>query len=113
MQTEFIKTKPQYIPDGYTLESEIDIGGFYQLYYTNKENNSIEYHQEFYYKNIKHINTEGVEYENLLINSYEAIFYNKNGTNMIVFADETYMYTIYGHVSREELIKIAESIKIK
>ena len=64
-----------------------------------------------YYKNIRHINTEGVEYEDLYINSYDGVFYNKNGTNTLVFADETYMYTVYGQVSRDELIKMAESIK--
>ena len=111
MQIEFVKTAPQYIPEGYSVESEIEVDGFYQINYNNNENNLIVYYQELYYKNIRHINTEGVEYVDLYINSYDGVFYNKNGTNTLVFADETYMYTVYGQVSRDELIKMAESIK--
>ena len=110
---EFIKTSPEYIPDGYTVESEMDFGGIYQIIYNNKDNNPIDYYQEFYYKNTFHINTENVEYEKIYINAYEGVFYNKKGVNMLIFADETYMYTIYGRVTKDELIKIAESIKIE
>ena len=53
------------------------------------------------------------EYEKIFINSYEGMFYNKNSVNTLVFADDTYMYTIYGQISKDELIKIAESIKTK
>lgn len=112
-QVEFVKTAPQYIPGGYTVESEIDIGGLYQINYNNNENNPIVYGQELYYGSINHINTEDVEYEKIFINSYEGVFYNKNSVNTLVFADDTYMYTIYGQISKDELIKIAESIKTK
>ncbi len=112
-QVEFVKNPPQYVPNGYTVESEMDLGGFYQINYNNEENNPIVFYQEFYYKNHSNINTENVDYEKILINSYEGIFYKNNGLNSVVFANETYLYRIYGQVSREELIKIAESIKIK
>ena len=111
-EIEFVKTVPEYIPDGYKVESEIEIDGLYQVYYINREKNSIDYCQELYCGTIKRINTEDIEYQDLLINSYEGVFYN-NGMNTVVFADETYMYTVYGQVSKDELIKIAESIKIK
>lgn len=106
----FIKASPQYIPQGYTVESEIDVFGVYQIYYTDKNNNTIDYHQEFGNLNTLQINTENVEYENITINSYDGVFYN-NGSNTIVFADETYLYKVYGQISKDELIKIAESIK--
>jgi len=57
------------------------------------------------------LDTEGVEYEKIYINSFEGIKYEKNGVNKVIFADETYMYSIYGQVPFEELMKIAESIK--
>ncbi len=112
-QEILIKNAPQYIPEGYTLESEMDLGGIYQINYNNKENNPIVFGQEIYYKNIFRINTENVDYEKILINSFEGVFYNKKGINTVIFADETYLYKIYGQVSKEEIIKIAESIKIK
>lgn len=112
MQTEFIKTTPEYVPEGYTVESVIDVLGVYQITYNNKENNPIVYSQEFGNRNISHINTEDVEYEEIFVNSYEGVFYNINGANTIFFANETYLYKVYGQISKDELIKIAESIKI-
>ena len=111
-QAKLVKNAPQYIPTGYTVESEMDLDGIYQINYNSKENIPVVYVQEFNYKNIFRINTENVDYEKIFINSYEGIFYKNNGLNSVVFANETYLYRIYGQVSREELIKIAESIKI-
>lgn len=109
----FVKAAPQYIPEGYTAEPQIDEFGLYQIIYNNEENTPIVYYQEFGNLNTLRVNTENVDFEKILINSYEGIFSFKNGVNKIIFADETYMYTIYGDVSREELIKITESIKIE
>lgn len=106
----FIKAAPQYIPEDYIVESEVDVFGLYKITYNN-QNNHITYSQEFGKLNTIQINTENVEYDNITINSYEGVFYN-NGENTIVFADENYMYTVCGHISKDELIKIAESIKI-
>ena len=111
IQVEFVKTAPLYIPDGYTVETEVDIDGLYQITYNNQKNAFINYNQVFSDGTIYNVNTENVDYDKINVNSFEGIKYNKNGANKIVFADETYMYTIYGKISFEELIKMAESIK--
>ena len=110
-QSELVKTAPTYIPEGYIIELEVDTGGLYKIKYTTQENDIINYNQKFGYGTINNVNTEDIEYENIYINSLEGVKYIKNGINTVVFADETYMYTIYGQVPFEELIKMAESIK--
>lgn len=110
-QYDIVKTAPQYIPEGYTLESEMETGGVYRIIYSNLENIAIDYIQKINFGTINNVNTEEVEYTKIKINSFEGIKYIKNGINTVVFADETYMYTVYGQVPFDELIKMAESIK--
>lgn len=110
-QVELIKTAPQYVPESYVVESELDSGMIYKITYNNQEDIPINYNQKISFRTVFNINTEDVEYEKITINYLDGIKYVKNGINTIVFADETYMYTVYGQVSMEELIKMAESIK--
>lgn len=112
-QVEFVKSAPQYIPEGYTLESEMETGIAYKIIYRNIDNVSINYIQKINFGTIANVNTEDIEYEKIIINSFEGLKYVKNTINTVVFADETYMYSVYGQVSFDELIKMAESIKIK
>lgn len=111
-QNDIVKKAPQYIPEGYALKTELDLGGLYKINYINQDNNSIDYIQKINFGTIYNIDTEDIKYEKININSFEGIKYVKNGINTVVFADETYMYTVYGQISFDELIKMAESIKI-
>ena len=79
--------------------------------YYNKDKNSIDYIQKISFGAINNVNTEDVEYENISIGSLKGIKYINNGINTVVFADKTYMYTVYGKLPFEELVKMAESIK--
>lgn len=110
VQDDIVKAVPQYIPEGYTLESEVDSGIFYKVIYINQENVFISYNQKINFGTIYNVDTEDIEYDTININSLEGIKYIKNGINTVVFADKNYIYTIYGHVSFDELIKMAESI---
>lgn len=113
VQVEFVKIAPTYVPEGYIIESEVDIDGLYQIKYKNQDSNSIEYIQKFTYGTIHNVNTEDIEYQNIYINALGGIKYIKNGINTVIFADENYMYTVSGGISFDELIQIAESIKIE
>lgn len=110
-QDDIVKNLPLYIPEGYMLSNEMDIGVLYQVTYTNQDGNSIDYIQKINFGTIYNVDTEDIEYERINIKSFEGIKYNKNRINKVVFADATYMYDISGQVSFDELIKIAESIK--
>lgn len=110
---ELVKSEPQYIPDGYTVDTILDSGGMYRIIYNNEEGVPINYNQKISFRTVLNINTEDVDYEEININSLDGIKYVKNGINTVVFADDTYMYTINGQVSFDEIIKMAESIKTK
>ena len=109
-QDDIVKAVPQYIPEGYTLESEVDSGIFYRIIYSSQDKNTIDYVQQINFGTFYNVDTEDNEYEKININYFEGIKYVKNRINTVVFADETYLYTIQGQISFEELIKMAESI---
>jgi len=111
-QPELVKAAPTYVPEGYIIESEVDIDGLYKIEYSSQGKiGFIRYNQKFGDGTINNLDTEDIEYEKININFFEGIKYNKNGVNKVVFVDETYMYTVYGEISFEELIKMSESIK--
>lgn len=112
-QYDIVKTAPQYIPESYDIETEMDLGVLYQITYNNQDGNSIDYIQKINFGTIYNVDREDIEYERINIKSFDGIKYVKNGINTVVFADGTYMYTVYGKISFDELIKMAESIKIE
>lgn len=105
-----VKTSPQYIPEGYVSEEEISSETVYRIVY-NSGDSTIDYRQRMNFSTFYNIDTEDIEYEKIIVNSFDGIKYVKNGINSVVFADETYMYTINGQVPFDELIKMARSIK--
>ncbi|MBQ8202734.1 MAG: DUF4367 domain-containing protein [Clostridia bacterium] len=110
-EVEFVKTAPKYVPEDYSVESELETEVLYRIIYNNIDNNAIDYMQTVNLGTIANVNTESIAYERISIYSCEGMKYVKNGINAVVFADETYLYTIQGQVSFDELIKMAESIK--
>ena len=104
--------KPNYIPDGYILESEYnDIMGYQAMYVNN--DSSIMYMQLVNDESVVQANTENVTYENIIINGLDAISYYNKGVNTIILSTNKYVYTVEGSISKDILIKIAESINIK
>ena len=106
--------EPKYIPEQYALEYNFEDDVVYQARYFNSDRSSmIFYMQAMNDEGILQANTESVEYEDILINDYSAIYYFNKGTNTIILSGERYIFTIEGTIDKEELFKIAESIDIK
>ncbi len=59
------------------------------------------------------IDTEETELETIAINGCEGFFYSNKGINNILWNDGYYGFIISSSIHKEEIIKIAESIKIK
>ena len=107
----FIKLSPQYITDGFILESEVEVdSNIYKKVYSSNDSSFIIYTQSIATQNLTGINTENITYEKIYIGTFEAITYSKNDTFTIIFTDNYYTYKIYSTLPKEELIKIAESI---
>lgn len=110
-QNSFEKVAPQYVPDGYIVQEEQEFLSSYQVTYINDENNTIDYDQTINSGTTYNTDTENISYEEININSLEGIAYVKNGFSTVIFADETYFYTLVGEISIDEIIKMAESIQ--
>ena len=107
---EFETMLPQYIPEGYEAQEPIIDDNLYTLIYKNDDCNLI-YKQRYENLWLLQMNTESIEYEKMYINEIECVFYENNGTNFLIFNSDDYTFSIEGNVSKEELIKIAESIE--
>lgn len=109
----FEKATPAYIPEGYILDFEIDEASIYQARYFNADKTSnITYMQLFSDESILQADTENVSYNEIEINNYKAVSYSNKGTNVVIFGTDDYVFTIEGTIDIDELIRIAESIKI-
>lgn len=104
---------PSYIPKGYTLTEEVDdMRSMYFLYYTNEKGQEISIEQ-FTLSVSMAVDTEGITTEEITINGMKGIIYSKRGLTTIIINDNYYVHLISGYESREELIKVAESLNIK
>lgn len=110
--TEFKVMLPQYIPEGYEIINQNDYGNSYVCEYICN-NKTLIYTQESNSFSKITVDTEKIIYNRAYINSLEGVYYENKKINCIVFSDGTYSFSISGCLSKEELIKIAESIEIK
>ena len=76
-----------YIPNGFEL---LD-------YYESKD----IYSYEFY-------NTENYNYEKVIINNIEYIFYHNINSHGVIWNNNQYIFSIDSNLSKEEILKIAE-----
>ncbi len=102
---------PAYIPEGYTLDIEINTPPVYQArYFNDDKTRCFTYTQIIDDGTTLRTNTENVTYENIYINNYEGIIYSNKGNNTVIFNTDEYAFSFTGTISKDELVKIAESI---
>lgn len=112
--TEFVKIKPEYIPDGFEVERDIYTEGLiYSIIYRDSDNRSITYTQQIPDNSGMDADTENSVLKTIYINSYEGIVYENKESYTLLFANENYYFSITSKIDVEELQKIAESIPIE
>lgn len=111
--TEFKRVEPQYLPEGFILSRDISDDYICYIIYNNSDGKVISYSQYINDGAPISVDTEGIETKSVYINGLEGIMYENKGINKIVFGDENYFYEIKGQTSKEELLKIAESIPLE
>lgn len=107
----FVPIEPSYIPDGYVLEHKEQTFSNLLCIYSDGNGNKIHYRQRAYLNITMNIDTETTHHENILINNNEAVYYEKYNTSNIIFNNGEYIFVISSQLTKEEIIKIAESIK--
>lgn len=108
---DFEVITPQFIPTDFIPSEPSKTENGYMCTYTDSEGNYIIYTQDLYDRWQEIIDTENINYEKISINLFEAIYYENKGLNSIVFSNDYYTFNITGYVSKENIIKMAESIK--
>lgn len=110
-EVEMAKRAPTYVPEGYTVEREEDLGIMYIIVYVSENGEKLRYSQQFKDSVEVIADTEGIQYTNILIGTYEGITYENKNANTITFSDEEYTYILSGALSTNKLTEIAKSIK--
>lgn len=104
---------PSYMTEGYTLiEESKDMKLMHFLVYANEKDQLIMVDQ-FTLGVSMAVDTEGITTEEITIKDKSGIIYSKNGLTTIIINDNNYVHMISGYESREEIIKIAESLYIR
>ena len=115
---EFVCKKPQWVPEGYNLEGEEYKEDFRlcQNNYVNNDGKTLWYHQmcNDTVSNFG-ISSNGSEQQEVMIENLKGYFIPDDtldeGRGNFVWEDGKYLYMIAGDLTKEELIRIAESIK--
>lgn len=115
---EFVCKKPQWVPEGYTLERE-EYKENFQLYQNNYVNNDGKYalYQQMRNDRVDNIgiSSNGGEQQEVMIKNVKGYFIPDDVLDEekgnLVWEDGTYLYMIAGDLTKEELIRMAETIK--
>lgn len=107
-----------YIPEGYELYGEPDNFGYaYTCTYRNEENKELMFDQAVLTENGHHnVDTEGGDPPtDIYIGDIKGIYFkNGKGYHCVIWNTQKYYICVWGNgVSKEELIKIAESVIVE
>ncbi len=106
----FQQALPSYIPEGFELVIN-DLDGIVLLVY-EKEADNISYEQIRKQDVSMHINTGGVELEELEFQGLPAKYYSNQGQQNLMWYDDDYFYMVSSTLDRDTVFRIAESVKI-
>lgn len=115
---EFVCKKPQWVPEGYSLERE-EYKEDFQLYQNSYTNNDGKY---AFYQQMRNdrvdnigISSNGSEQQEVMIENIKGYFIpddvQDEEKGNLVWEDGTYLYMMVGDLTKEELIRMAETIK--
>ncbi|MBT9173621.1 MAG: hypothetical protein DDT21_02022 [Syntrophomonadaceae bacterium] len=107
---EFTIYEPVYIPEDFEMVN-IKADGLVLMEY-EKENDFISYSQQRLENVSMHINTEGVELEELEFKGFSAKYYSNRGVQNLLWHDGKYMYMVSSTLGRDTVFKIADSVEI-
>ena len=108
--------RPQYLPEGYTEREEKRAGHIVDVFYENTEGNELVF---TYISRTGSFtigaDNEGKKQKNIKINGYKAILLEseiEGEHSSILWENEQAGFEIFGVLDTDELIRMAESVKI-
>ena len=103
------RLKLNYIPEGFVLNDTNETSESITLIFT-KEKLYFQASMESIDINFG-IDTENATVEKLKINGCEAMYISNPNINAIIWHDNNYAYSIFGNITKNDIIKIAENTK--
>lgn len=103
-----------YVPDGYYLSSGDYSHAFVSLTYADEYENEIMFDYGIANGTSSIYDNEHNSYSTFTINSTEYYYYesyDKDFFNTLVWTKNGYVFSIFAHLSKDELVKIAENVK--
>lgn len=103
---------PTYIPEGYELKKDDKLSAQRRLKYMLR-NDCIYFNQSVLQSVSAYVDTEDAKFEQVLVLGSEAFYTIKENMSLLYWNGTDYSYFIQSEsdIAKEELIKIAESIK--
>ncbi len=113
---DLIKGKylPSYIPESYNVSSVTNQnqGKYFHVIFTNNDNQQIDF-QEIPSGISTGVDSEYAQFEPLILFEEKAYYCEKNGINTLIFQLLGQSYVLFGPISQNELIKIADSLSLR
>ena len=108
--------KPVYLPDGFTEGKTTKMGTSVHIVYQNKDQTTLLFDQSpVSEEGSISIDTEHTVYSEITIDGYKASLFtgktSKDNT-VLVWRNKTNSFTLISTINKDELLKIAENIKI-
>lgn len=102
---------PTSIPKGYKTVDRIITSSLVEIIYANKSGAELIFDKMMKDGTQMGLDTEGIELEKLTVNGYSGVFFTKNGQSSLVWADDSYAYSIIGVINKDEMMNLAISTK--
>lgn len=100
-----------YIPEGFELKSESKNDVESRMEYVDDRGNRIIIRQTLNRNTQRTIDTEGVESEEVFIQSHKGIYFENKGFGTLIWNDDTQVFYISSKLQKDDILKIAESIQ--
>ena len=101
---------PTWQPEGYEKIDQLETGGIYQIIYANQAGDELVFERHFSDTMSMLLDTEGVQVEEVHIGTITGFYYSKKNWQTLIWQEDTYILMIYGKISKEELLNMANSI---
>lgn len=104
--------EPEYIPEGFKKASTEDYFTDIHIIYRNEEGKEIIFKQIYITNDKIIIDTEGTTMEKLWVRGCEAYYISNKGTNRLMWFEAEYLFDLASAaIEKDEIIKMAESVK--
>jgi hypothetical protein len=102
---------PAFVPEGFKITKAESLMFTKIIHYSNDNGQLIVYQQHNGENTNIRVDTENAVSEEILINGLEGLLFEKKGTTTLVWHNNDFSFSLMSEIDKDELIKMAESIK--